>query len=251
MTTWISHRGYTGSPQSPRASENTAAAFAAAVAEGFTHLETDLRVSRDGHIVLCHDPDLQRVSGRQVAIHQLTRKELTQERLRFGEPLLFFDELLANFSHLDWILDIKPEQAQQTVAILHQMRADPAIDAFLRQRARYLLWDAQHEQQLTSVLPEALCLARDKHCYRAGVAALFGLPQLGNINAGQYYAVPPVLKRFPVLSERIVQHFHRAGAKVIGYLPETAEHHQQALTAGVDQLLTNHSPKILHSLTKE
>lgn len=241
MTEWISHRGFCGTIEEPIATENTAAAFLAAISHGFEHLETDLRVSRDGHIVLCHDPDLRRISGRQVAVQDMTRKELSNERLRHGESLLFFDEFLEHFSHLRWILDIKPETAEQTVAQLNRWRSDAAVDRFLRENTRYLFWDSMHEQQLTSELPEAFCLAREGACYRAGVASLLGMPALGAIESGQFYAVPPTFKGIPLLSESLVTRFHARKAKVIGYLPESPEEHERALKSGVDQLLTNHA----------
>src|SRR5690554_3771289 len=161
MTEWISHRGFCGPTEAPIATENTAEAFLAAIGHGFDHLETDLRITRDGHIVLCHDSDLSRISGRQVKVHNLTRKELKKERLLHGESILFFDEFLDHFSHLRWILDIKPETAEQTIAALNALRTDKVIDSFLRENSRYLFWDARHEQQLTTELPEAFCLARE------------------------------------------------------------------------------------------
>ena len=236
MTTWISHRGYTA-----EATENTAEAFLAAIGHGFDHLETDLRTTRDGHIVLCHDADLRRVSGRQVRMSELTRKELAQEKLPCGERLLFFDDFLEHFSHLNWILDIKPEGAQRTVDILTAMRQDPQVEAFLTQRTRYLFWNAQHEQQLTTKLPEAFCLAREGACYRAGLATLLGASGMGGLQTGQYYALPPKLKGVPILNPTVVQRFHAKNARVIGYLPESEADRQRALTAGVDQLLTNHA----------
>ena len=223
--------------------------FLAAIGHGFDHLETDLRVSRDGHILLCHDPDLSRISGRQVAVHELTRKELQKERLQHGESLLFFDEFLEHFAHLRWILDIKPETAERTIAALNAMRSDPQIDQFLQEQTRYLFWDASHEQQLTNQLPDAFCLAREGACYRAGVASLFGIPALGAIEPGQFYAVPPTFKGVPLLSESLVTRFHSRSAHVIGYLPESEVDHERALAAGVDQLLTNHA-HLKHFLTK-
>src|SRR5690554_4258558 len=104
MTTWISHRGYT-----KNATENTVKAFDDAISFGFEHLETDLRTTRDGHIVLCHDPELSRISGDQTKVGELTRQELEAVKLAKGEPMLFFDEFLDRYSHLEWILDIKPD----------------------------------------------------------------------------------------------------------------------------------------------
>ena len=62
----IAHRGG-GGPV-----ENTLAQFADAVALGFRHLETDLHVTRDGVLVVAHDPTLARVAGDPRAIADLT-----------------------------------------------------------------------------------------------------------------------------------------------------------------------------------
>lgn len=241
MTTWISHRGFCGADGEQQHTENTAEAFQAAIAHGFDHLETDLRISRDGHIVLCHDPDLKRISGRQVAIHELTRNELEQERLQHGEQLVFFDQFLESFAQFRWILDIKPEQAEATVRALSMLSRDNQVANFLTERVRYLFWDQGHEQQLTRELPDASCLAREGACYRAGVASLLGAPILGGIESGQAYAVPPRIAGVPVLTAGLVGRFHSYQAQVIGYLPETVQDHHRAMAAGVDQLLTNHA----------
>ncbi|MBA3989278.1 MAG: hypothetical protein C0463_09155, partial [Idiomarina sp.] len=94
----------------------------------------------------------------------------------------------------------------------------------------------------------AFCLARDKACVRAGVSALVGLPALGVVEHG-VYAVPPKLGGVPVLSAGLVKRYHKRSAKVIGYLPESEAEHQQALDAGVDELLTNHA-HLIQSLGK-
>lgn len=234
MTDWISHRGYCA-----EASENTEAAFDAAIELGFDHLETDLRCTRDGHIVLCHDANLGRISADKWKISDYTRREIEQVRLFNGEPLLFFDQFLDKYQHLRWILDIKPDSAEQTLAQLAKWQQQPQVEDFLRHKARYLLWGASHEQRLKSQMNDAFCLARDKACYRAGVAALVGIPQLGNIQNNQCYAVPPQLKGLPLLKPKLVQRYHQQGARVIGYLPETVQEHEQAIAAGVDEILTN------------
>ena len=68
---WISHRGYTA-----KAVENTAPAFQAAMDIGFKHLETDLRMTGDGQIVLIHDETLSRLANDRRRVRDLTRREL-------------------------------------------------------------------------------------------------------------------------------------------------------------------------------
>lgn len=235
MTTWISHRGYT-----ENATENTAQAFDAAIELGFDHLETDLRTTRDGHIVLCHDPELSRISAAQTKVRDWNRRELEAIRLANGEPLLFFDEFVDRYGHLNWILDIKPDSAEQTVTALQGWLRHAGAEAFLRQRVRFLMWQPAHEAHIKNVLDNAFCLANEKACIRAGVAALSGLPGLA-VKPRNVYAVPPKIGGVPLLGRGLVQRYHSKNAKVIGYLPESVAEHQQALNAGVDELLTNHA----------
>ena len=73
--------------------ENTMAAFSAALEEGATGIETDLRLTRDGVIVLAHDPDLQRVAGDPRRISDLTRAEVDRIGRARGRPIPTLDEL--------------------------------------------------------------------------------------------------------------------------------------------------------------
>lgn len=52
----VAHRG--GSWESP---ENTLQAFNTALMSGAQFLETDVRITKDGHIIVCHDEDLSRL----------------------------------------------------------------------------------------------------------------------------------------------------------------------------------------------
>lgn len=235
MTIWISHRGYT-----KNATENTSKAFDDAIALGFDHLETDLRTTQDGHIVLCHDPDLSRISRQQSKVTDLTRSELEAIKLAHGEALLFFDEFIDRYSHLNWTLDIKPDSAETTIHALRDWLKDPKAENFLRQRARFLMWQPGHEVQICQLIDNAFCLAGDKACVKAGVAALTGLAGLG-VKPNQVYAVPPKIGGIPILSKALVKRYHKQQARVLGYLPETRTEHEQVLRAGVDEILTNHA----------
>lgn len=67
------HRG--GSRLAP---ENTVAAFDRAVAEGVDGLELDVRLSRDGEVVVCHDARVDRISDVAGAIADLTAADLAR-----------------------------------------------------------------------------------------------------------------------------------------------------------------------------
>ncbi len=237
---WISHRGYCQS-----ATENTAQAFNAALDQGFTHLETDLRLSADGHIVLAHDPDLARVADTNLNLAQAERGELEEIRLKHGESLQFFDHWLKDFSNYHWILDIKPESGLETVnAVLGWWRR-PEYTEFFRDRVRFLFWDSSHQNYLLHQRPEARCMARVDQCRRAGLACLVGLPAAAPIEAGVSYALPPRLGRLPVLRTGVVECFQRRGAKVLAFLPKSHADTLRSLAAGADEILTDAAPLTL------
>lgn len=101
----IAHRGG-GGPV-----ENTLAQFADAVALGFRHLETDLHVTRDGVLVVAHDPTLARVAGDPRAIADLTLEELRQVRVAGREPVATFEELVDAFPTARLTVDLKVDAA--------------------------------------------------------------------------------------------------------------------------------------------
>jgi glycerophosphoryl diester phosphodiesterase len=67
------HRGASG-----EAPENTLVAFERALAQGAAILETDVHVTRDGEVVVSHDPDVSRNTGAKGRIAELTCAELAR-----------------------------------------------------------------------------------------------------------------------------------------------------------------------------
>ncbi len=86
------HRGVRG-----EAPENTMAAFGIAADAGADGIELDVRVCRSGELVVCHDPDLARVTrGRdRRRITDLDRAELARVDVGRGEPVPLLAEVLA------------------------------------------------------------------------------------------------------------------------------------------------------------
>jgi len=91
--------------------ENTLAAFATAVELGYRHLETDLHATRDGVLVVAHDPTLMRVAGDRRAIARLTHAELAMVRIAGREPVPTFLELIDAFPTARITVDLKVDAA--------------------------------------------------------------------------------------------------------------------------------------------
>jgi len=95
----ISHRGY-----SSEATENTLEAFDHADRLGADGIETDIRVTTDGRLVLFHDRRL--VDGR--AVCDLGYAELCKT-VGFSVPTL--EEALDRLQHTFWVLELKDPNA--------------------------------------------------------------------------------------------------------------------------------------------
>lgn len=106
----FSHRGYHAS-----AAANSYEAFAQAVALGVSGIETDVRLSADGQLILVHD----RLTPDGWAIEDVTYSELCAH-LRYEAPLL--EQALRQWPDIWWNLEIKiPAALEPTIALLRHL----------------------------------------------------------------------------------------------------------------------------------
>jgi glycerophosphoryl diester phosphodiesterase len=112
----IAHRG-----TSAHFPENTAASFDHALSLGVDAIEFDLRISRDGHVVVIHDPTVDRTTDGTGAVAELTLAELkaldagarfTRNGRSFpwrgqGLRILTFDELLDRYPSIPLLIEVK------------------------------------------------------------------------------------------------------------------------------------------------
>lgn len=136
----IAHRGVPVA-----APENSLASFALAQAAGADVLETDLRISTDGEIMLFHDASLARMSDGQGPLFAQTLAELKQWRLRAPDGTLtqeriptLVELLAATQGEMPLLLELKdwrftqPRHARRLVEVLADYRvlAKSAIISF-------------------------------------------------------------------------------------------------------------------------
>ena len=85
----LAHRGGMGEGM-----ENTEGSFKRSLEAGIKAYEMDVRITKDGKIVLQHDHTLKRTSGVNRAVEDMTEKELREVTLTDGSKLMFLDEFL-------------------------------------------------------------------------------------------------------------------------------------------------------------
>jgi glycerophosphoryl diester phosphodiesterase len=121
----IAHRGASG-----YAPENTVAAFDLARQMGATEVETDVRLTRDGVVVLCHDgplerfgyPDLQVEASGFAELRALDLGSWFSPHLYAGETIVSLPELLARhgeaFTYHVEFKGLTPELVDATHAVV-------------------------------------------------------------------------------------------------------------------------------------
>lgn len=79
--------------------ENTLAAFKGSYEKGLRGFETDVRMTKDGVLVILHDDKLQRTYDATGQVEAMTAEELRPLKTKkSGQPMLFLDELLDYFA---------------------------------------------------------------------------------------------------------------------------------------------------------
>lgn len=105
------HRGAAG-----HRPENTMISFRYALELGATGIETDVQMTRDGHLVLIHDESLERTTGSSAWVKDVTLEELRQldagswfdEKYR-GEQIPTLEELLELVQHTEGTVTLNLE----------------------------------------------------------------------------------------------------------------------------------------------
>jgi glycerophosphoryl diester phosphodiesterase len=175
----FAHRGASGTMP-----ENTIPSFEEAVRMGATYLETDVQITRDGVLVLAHDPHLGRTAGDPRAIGELTFKELmeidagaafstdggaTHPFRGKGFRVATLEEFLKKFKDRRANIEVKdgtPATARLVLNMLEKYKATdrvllaserPEAGPFIRRQAPSIPTSASRKEVLSFLIKSALC----------------------------------------------------------------------------------------------
>ena len=156
--------------------ENSLPAFRRAAREGYG-IELDVRLSKDGKVVVFHDDTLDRVCGVPARVDELTWEELRALRL-YGtdERIPLFSEVLRSIhGAAALIVELKNgprnrELCEKTKALLEEYRGNVCIESF---NPLIVAWFRFHAPQL--VRGQLATAFRDYHSDGVKTAAAFVL----------------------------------------------------------------------------
>ncbi len=217
----FAHRG--GAALAP---ENTLAAFANGMALGADGIELDVRVSRDGRVVVHHDQTLERTTRLQGPVAHFTADELAKENV----PEL--RTVLREWRDARLIIELKVNRPEFGRLVLEELRKADAVD-----RVCVGSFGVTVLRALRRAEPRLATTAAREEVRLALYRSWLGWPVSHPSWAG--YQVPEHAGATRVVSKRFVDHAHRAGLGVQVWTVNAAPDGQRLLNWGVDALITD------------
>jgi len=226
----IAHRGGAG-----LAAENTLAAFARSYALGVRYLETDIRMSADGHLVAFHDAGLHRVTGTRGRVRDHSLADLTTLSVQGGGAIVTLVDVLASFPDACFTIDVKEPRTIAPLAELLRETGSIRRVCIAGARGRWL----DELRRLTSdQLTTALSFRE--------LARLAARSAPSNA-AGSFAHVPLRLGRMRVYTAEVVQRAHDIGVRVLVWTVNDSTTMHRLLDQGVDGIITDR-PDILREV---
>jgi glycerophosphoryl diester phosphodiesterase len=227
------------------APENTLAAFGRATALGLTHLETDVRTTRDGHLVCFHDATLARVTGHPGRVADLDLAELRRLRVDGTDQVPTLSEAMASFPTARFAIDLKDEATIGAMADL--LRANPGWAERILVAGAWSGWLRRLRAEAPGVTTALgwRSLTTLIACSRGGVRPP-GLRRADG-SGGAFAHVPIRLGRLPVHSERVIARAHELGIRVVVWTVDDPSTMRSLLDMGVDGIITDR-PDVLREV---
>lgn len=231
----IAHRG-----GGALAQENSLVAFGLASGLGLRYLETDVRLTSDGHLVCFHDENLGRVTSATGPVRSKSLRQLRALRINGVERIPTFDEALEAFP--DQCFTVDPKDQDSLAPLVKSLRRKGVAERVCIAGA----WDSWLAQVRTEVpaVTTALgwrSLAALLVCAWAGVRPPRGLA------TGAFVHVPVKLGRVPIFVERLVAMSHDLGVRVVTWTVDDPLVMRRLLDGGVDAIITDR-PDILREV---
>jgi glycerophosphoryl diester phosphodiesterase len=214
----IAHRGASGYEY-----ENSRAAFRRAVTLDADGVELDIHATRDGGLVVHHDPDIPGIGP----IAQLSLAEARQVRIRNGEPMPVLTEILDLVGDKDVWVEVKSLPAVYDHVLLAILDRGPAPE-------RYGIHSFDH--RIVYRLGEA------RPTLRRGI--LLSAYLRDPVSVMRSVGATTLWQEWQQVDQDLVNQVHAAGATVIAWTVNELGDLDRMVRLGVDGLCGNYPDRI-------
>lgn len=236
----IAHRGFSG--EYP---ENTLLAFGKALEQEADILELDVQLSLDGEIVVCHDPQLQRLTGKAEFIRDLPYHSLRQLDVGSWKSPAYAGLKLPSLAE---VFETLPAETLLNIEIKHEATSFfnwETEKAILRQIKAY----GREQQVILSAFNPMVVNRIRKLDPRISTAYLITqtftplLVFLLRRIACRYLYVD-----LRYLRPKLVRKFQQKGIRILGYTLNTAAEYQLACELGLDGIISDYPNRLRNFL---
>jgi len=226
--------------------ESSLAAFRRAAVEGYRYLETDVRATRDGVIVVIHDATLDRTTDGSGEIEKLDWATVRTARVGGREPLCRLDDLLEELPEALLNIDVKADSAVGPVLdLLHRTCGwkRVCIASFSEARLQRLR-TAAGPRLLTSMGTASAVTLRLR-----SVSLPRRRVRRSEPIRGKLAQLPVRMCGLKVVDRALVRYAHDRGLEVHAWTVDRAVEMQALLDLGVDGLITDR-PDVLRDVLR-
>ena len=213
----IGHRG-----ASNIAPENTLKSFKKAIELGADYVEFDVHLSKDGEIIIMHDENTLRTTGKNSLIKEMTLKELKKLNAGEGEKIPTLDELIqVARGKVNLQLEIKATgMAKKIVEILEN---SGLIKSTLISSFNYSeLLNIEKIEPKLKLAPLIVGIKENK--------------TIQNAVANNFYAIHPFYK---MINKDFVDEAHEKNIKINAYTVDSKSAMRKLIEMGIDGIITN------------
>lgn len=246
----IAHRGSSGT-----APENTLSAIQQAMASKVDMVEVDLHLSKEGEVIILHDPTLDRTTNGTGKIAAHTLPELRKLDVGSWFSSDFTGEKIPTLSEVFELVQGK------TPLLLELKKAEEGLYEGLEEAVIAKVREYKMEEQVVlqsfenEIVDKLVALAPELEVHKLYVGTFPGLPfyndesfQSGNII--QYPGVAAINSYYKILSRRTVYQAHHVGKQVYVYTVNEEEDMRKMISFGVDGIITNYPDRLIELLRK-
>jgi glycerophosphoryl diester phosphodiesterase len=198
--------------------ENTLRAIQRAIALGVDQIEIDTQLTRDGHLILMHDPTVDRTTKGTGYVSELTLAEIRRLDAGLGEQVPTLEEALA-VAHGKVILQIELKGSRTAPAVAQAVEAAGCVDEVI----------------LTSFVHRRLAEVRSLNP-RFSTGALWGRPPKDAVQQAQQIGAQALHVWYKQIDEKLIAAAHAHGLQVRAWNPDREEDMRALIALGVDAI---------------
>ncbi len=222
----LAHRGY-----SYLYPENTMLAFQKAIERGFDGIETDVHLTKDGYLVLCHDETIDRTSNGKGYIKDLTLDELKQYSFschsQYNEKIPLLKDLLLLIKDKDILLNIELK-----TDVIHYQGIEKKVYDLVDQIGvqKQIIYSSFY-------LPSLLTLKEiDKNIC---VGYLYSSSQKKKLEQTMNNHIYQIHPKYTLVNPKIMEYYYKHHLKVVVWTVPTLKKYEYFKKLGVDFIISN------------